>query len=76
MNKKKIDLTPRQLEVLRLIVLGKTNKTISDELCVTEHTVKAHITQIFIELGVSNRTEAAIKAKDEGLIPDQDSEQP
>ncbi len=76
MKKKRIDLTEREIEVLKLVVPGYNNKVIAKKLCITNHTVKAHLTQIYKKLGVTNRTAAAIKAKDNNIIPPQDSEQP
>jgi DNA-binding NarL/FixJ family response regulator len=52
------DLTPRQLDVLALLVQGKPNKVICRELGLAEGTVKAHTAAIFRALRVSNRTEA------------------
>ncbi len=57
-------LTPRQLDVLGLLALGKSNKDIARELELAEGTVKVHISAIFKALNVSNRTEAVIKATD------------
>jgi DNA-binding NarL/FixJ family response regulator len=55
-------LTGRQIEVLALIMEGKSNKAISRTLDVAEHTVKNHVTAIFKALNVTNRTEAVIAA--------------
>ena len=76
MKKKKSGLTPRELYVLRETALGKSNEVIGEILCITKYTVKAHLTHIYKKFGVKNRTEAAIKARDKGIIPHQDSEQP
>lgn len=73
-NNKK--LTLRELEVLKHVVEGYKNKEIGEKLFITPHTVKAHLTQIYKKLGVENRTSAAIKAKDNKIIPHQDSKQP
>lgn len=56
----KVHLTPRQLEVLEQIRKGASNKTIARNLNVAEGTVKMHCVAIFRELGVSNRTQAAV----------------
>jgi LuxR family maltose regulon positive regulatory protein len=56
-------LSPRELEVLRLIVDGATNKTIADELVLTVNTVKRHISNIFGKLEVSNRAQAIARAR-------------
>lgn len=61
-------LTPRQLDVLRLLCEGKSNKLICRELDLGEGTVKAHIAAIFRALNVNNRTEAALEAKRLGLL--------
>lgn len=57
---KKVHLTPRQLDVLELIRKGASNKEIARNLKVAEGTVKMHCVAIFRELGVSNRTQAAV----------------
>ena len=61
-------LTPRELEVLRLIVEGKSNKAIAAELSIAEGTVKIHINNILSKLGVSDRTQAATFALQRGII--------
>lgn len=60
-------LTPRQTEVLCLLVDGQANKEIARYLKLSEATVKAHISSIFKVLNVSNRTQAALVAKKAGL---------
>lgn len=52
-------LTPREREVLELVVSGAANKRIAVVLGMTEHTVKFHLAGVFRKLGVTNRTEAA-----------------
>ena len=61
-------LSPRELEVLRHVARGRPNKEIAVLLHVTEGTVKNHLTSIFIRLGVLDRTQAALKARDLGLV--------
>jgi DNA-binding NarL/FixJ family response regulator len=61
------DLTTRQLEVLALLVQGKSNKVISRELGLAQGTVKAHTAAIFRALRVSNRTEAAFVVRGLGI---------
>lgn len=61
-------LTSRQLEVLKLLVQGKPNKTIGQKLGLSEGTVKIHMAAIFRALKVSNRTEATIAARNLGLV--------
>jgi len=60
----KASLTPRELEVMRLVAEGLSNKHIGLRLSLQEKTVKHHMTQILLKLGVTNRTEAAIKWRD------------
>jgi DNA-binding NarL/FixJ family response regulator len=62
-----LGLTERQGEVLALIMQGKSNKAICRALKLAEPTVKNHVTAIFRALNVSNRTEAAIAARNMGL---------
>jgi two-component system, NarL family, nitrate/nitrite response regulator NarL len=61
-------LTDRQVDVLLLLALGKSNKVIARELVLSEKTVKAHVTAVFRALGVVNRTQAAMEARRRGLI--------
>jgi DNA-binding NarL/FixJ family response regulator len=61
-------LTERQMQVLRLLAEGKPNKAICRELNIEEGTVKAHVATVFRVLDVTNRTEAAIVAKQKGLL--------
>jgi DNA-binding NarL/FixJ family response regulator len=65
-----LGLTPRQLDVLKLIAQGKPNKLICDELGLAERTVKAHVTEVLRALGVSSRTQAALAAARLGLGTD------
>lgn len=62
-------LTPRELEVLRLMVEGLTNKAIAARLGISDHTVKFHIGAILGKLGAQSRTEAVTLAVRQGLIP-------
>ena len=61
-------LSERELEVLNLMAKGMSNKVIALELFIGERTVKAHITNIFQKLGVSDRTEAVTQALQRGII--------
>jgi DNA-binding NarL/FixJ family response regulator len=56
-------LSGREQEVLRLVVAGLPNKQIARKLGITERTVKAHLTNIFARIGVSDRTQAALWAQ-------------
>lgn len=60
-------LTEREREVIALIAVGLRNKQIGDRLCVSEVTVRHHLTSIFRKLGVSDRLELAIYAHRQGL---------
>jgi NarL family two-component system response regulator LiaR len=62
------DLTPREREVLALLVEGKTNKQIAMRLSLSPGTVRIYVSEILSKLGVSNRTEAAAMALREGLV--------
>jgi two-component system NarL family response regulator len=65
---KRESLTQRELEILQLIVQGKSNKEISSALFIAEDTVKTHLRTIFHKLDVNARTEAAIEAVRSGLV--------
>src|SRR5262245_51301261 len=60
-------LTPRQMDVLRCVIQGKSNKIIARELDVSEGTVKAHLSSVFRALDARNRTEAVYAAAKLGL---------
>ncbi len=62
------ELTPRQLEVLRLVASGKTNREIAAELFVSEHTISRHVQNIFAKLDVSSRTAATAFAFENNLV--------
>jgi len=62
------DLTERELQVLRGLIKGRSNKEIGAALFVTEDTVKAHLKSLFVKLGVKDRTEAAICAIRHGIV--------
>ncbi len=64
-----VRLTKRQLDVLRLLTQGMTNKRIGRELTISDKTVKAHVTMILRVLDASNRTEAGALAAMLGLTP-------
>lgn len=67
-NKEKVQLTDRELDVLRLIVDGYSNQEISEKLIVSIHTAKAHVCNILQKLSVDDRTQAAIKALKDGIV--------
>jgi DNA-binding NarL/FixJ family response regulator len=61
------ELTEREGDVLRLIAQGKANKEIALELVIGEKTVKTHVSNILMKLGVQSRTQAALYAAQNGL---------
>ncbi len=62
------DLTEREIEVLRLIAKGATNREIAEELVISEGTVKTHISNILSRLNLRDRTQAAIYAREHALL--------
>lgn len=62
------ELTPRELEILALIVAGKSNRQIADTLRITEPTVKGHVSVILERMGVGDRTQAAVAALQRGIV--------
>ncbi len=67
-RKEHADLTQREYEVLKLIVDGKSNNEIAEELTISAHTAKAHVCNIIQKLLVDDRTQVAVKALKEGLV--------
>jgi DNA-binding NarL/FixJ family response regulator len=63
------DLTPRETTILMAVASGSTTKAISQELWLSEHTVKFHLTNIYRKLGVSNRSAAVRYAFENDLAP-------
>jgi len=61
-------LSPRELEVLQLLAQGQTNREIAQNLIVSVSTVKIHVEHILAKLGVSDRTQAAVRAIELGLL--------
>lgn len=62
------ELTERELEVLKLIVAGQSNKEIGATLAITEGTVKVHVNNLLGKLGVSDRTQAVTEALRRGIV--------
>jgi len=65
-----VELTARELEVLRLVVDGLANKQIARRLGISEKTVKGHLTNLFQRIGVADRTQAALWAERSGVLRD------
>ena len=61
-------LTPREIDVVRLVAEGKTNRTIAGELYVSEKTVDRHLSNVFTKLGISSRAAATAYAYEHALI--------
>ena len=61
------ELSNREIDVLALLALGDTNQQIADKLCVSVHTVRAHLRSVMQKLGVKNRVQAAAYALNSGL---------
>jgi DNA-binding NarL/FixJ family response regulator len=66
-DRPEVQLSERELEVLRCVSAGLPNKLIARRLGISEKTVKAHLTRVFQQLGVTDRTQAALWAKEHGL---------
>jgi DNA-binding NarL/FixJ family response regulator len=63
-----VELSERELEVLRLIVAGRDNAAIAAELFISPNTVKSHVASIFGKLGVESRLQASVQALRRGLV--------
>lgn len=61
-------LSPRELEVLKLMTVGKRNRDIAAQLDITEGTVKIHVSNVLMKLGVTDRTEAVTQALQRGIV--------
>jgi DNA-binding NarL/FixJ family response regulator len=61
-------LSPRELEVLKLMIRGKRNREIATDLAISEGTVKIHVSNVLSKLGVTDRTEAVTQALQRGIV--------
>ena len=61
-------LSEREFEVLKFIVMGKSNTEIAEELFISVHTAKAHVCSILQKMSVDDRVQAAVKAVRQGLV--------
>lgn len=61
-------LSEREFEVLKFIVMGKSNTEIAEELFISVHTAKAHVCSILQKMSVEDRVQAAVKAVRQGLF--------
>jgi DNA-binding NarL/FixJ family response regulator len=63
-----LPLSPREREILALLGSGASNKEIADRLCLAEGTVKNHVTNVLTKLDVRDRTQAALRARQLGIV--------
>lgn len=71
-NIKSTDLSKREIEVLREVIMGFTNAEIAERLSISQHTVRDYIQVIMEKTGYRTRTELAVKAREKGIIiPDE-----
>jgi DNA-binding NarL/FixJ family response regulator len=69
-RERQVELTPRERDVLQLIVSGGSNKQVARKLGISEKTVKGHLTKLFQRIGVADRTQAALWAERNGIFRD------
>lgn len=68
MQRPAVNLSARELELVKLLATGATNKELAEKLFISQATVKTHLVHIYTKLGVDNRTAAIAAARDEGLL--------
>ena len=61
------DLTPRELEILQLLITGKTNKAIANQVYISKKTVEFHLDNIYSKIGVRSRLMASVWALHQGI---------
>ena len=61
------DLTPREMEILQLVLAGRTNKAIAAKICISEKTVEFHLNKIYTKIGTRTRMLAGIWAMQHGI---------
>jgi len=69
-------LSDREMEMLKLLATGMSNKEIAEKLCLSLRTVKAHMSNIFTKMNVASRSEALVEALRKGLLTLEDIKQP
>ncbi len=62
------ELSEREMEIVRLLARGLSNREIAEQLVITEGTVKTHVSNILSKMGVRDRTQAVLKAKENGWV--------
>ena len=62
------DLTPREIEILQLVLAGWTNKAIAAHICITEKTVEFHLNKVYSKIGVRTRMLAGVWALRHGML--------
>lgn len=65
---KSTELTPREIEVLRLLTTGAGNDEIAEKLHISQNTVKTHIKHLLVKTGFSSRTQLAIQSRITGFV--------
>jgi DNA-binding NarL/FixJ family response regulator len=62
------DLTPREMEILQLVLIGRTNKAIATQICICEKTVEFHLAHIYTKIGARTRLMAGLWAIQQGIL--------
>jgi DNA-binding NarL/FixJ family response regulator len=61
------DLTPREVEILKLVLAGRTNRSIAVTMCISEKTVEFHLDRVYTKVGMRTRIQAGIWAMQQGI---------